>query len=79
LLQAKVSSRQPYQVHRSEMDQLSLYSTWPDFEYVSSGPQLNGLRRSVRPKVSHMGAQYLLIDDRGPNDPASGLLGAPGT
>ena len=33
----------------------------------------------MAPKVAHPGAQYMLIDDRPPDHPQSGLLGLPGT
>lgn len=78
LFQAKASSQQPYHIHGGEVSQLRLYRDWPDFEYTRSS-FLNGQKRSVTPKTPHPGAQYLLIDDRPPNDPMSGLLGVPGT
>lgn len=74
LYQAKISSKQPHRISKSELDQLTLYKDWPDFEYVKS-PPLTGQRRSVSPKVCHPGAQYMLIDDRSYDDPLSGLLG----
>lgn len=77
LYQAKVSSSQPYRVPSGDRDQLSLYTKWPDFEYHKS-PPFTGERRSVAPKVAHSGAQYMLIDDRPPDHPRSGLLGLPG-
>lgn len=78
LFQAKMSARQPYRISHSESDQLALFTTWPDFQYHSSGA-LTGMQRSVKPKMLHTGAQYLLIDDRPPTEPHSGLLGLPGT
>ena len=78
LYQAKMSSKQPHRIGSSERDQLALYTSWPEFEYHRS-PPLSGQRRNVTPKLPHMGAQYMLIDDRPPSDPQSGLLGAPGT
>jgi len=78
LYQAKMSSKQPHRIQASGKDQLKLYTDWPDFQYHNS-PPLTGERRSVSPKVPHTGAQYLLIDDRPPNNPQSGLLGFPNT
>lgn len=78
LYQAKMSSSQPYRVGSGEKDQLELYTEWPAFKYVNS-PPLTGQTRDVIPKMKHTGAQYMLIDDRPPNDPNSGLLGLPGT
>jgi hypothetical protein len=78
LFQAKASSRQPYPIHRSDADQLRLYVEWPDFVYERSS-FLTGMNRSVTPKTPHSGAQYMLIDDRPPDEPGSGLLGLPGT
>jgi hypothetical protein len=78
LFQAKVSAQQPYHIHTNETNQLRLYRDWPDFEYTRSS-FLTGQRRSVTPKTPHSGAQYLLIDDRPPREPMSGLLGFPGT
>lgn len=78
LFQAKASAQQPYRIPTSETDQLRLYRDWPDFEYKRSS-FLNGQKRAVTPKTPHPGAQYLLIDDRPPNEPMSGLLGFPGT
>lgn len=74
LFQAKASANQPYQIHSEEQNQLYLYKDWPDFEYVKSS-FLNGQKRSVTPKTPHSGAQYLLIDNRPPTEPLSGLLG----
>ncbi|MCL4203554.1 MAG: hypothetical protein KJ000_13710 [Pirellulaceae bacterium] len=78
LYQAKMSSKQPYVVPRSETHQLALYTDWPQFSYKSPGA-LAGTKRDINPKVPHTGAQYMLIDDRPPNDPQSGLLNFPGT
>ncbi len=78
LFQAKASSKQPYKLAQSEQVQLRLYMDWPDFVYTRSS-RLNGQSRSISPKSPHAGAQYLLIDDRTPNDPMSGLMGYPGT
>jgi hypothetical protein len=78
LFQAKATSNQPYRIRAAERDQLCLYSEWPDFTYTRSG-FLTGQKRSVTPKTPNAGAQYLLLDDRPPHDPSSGLLGIPGT
>lgn len=78
LYQAKMSSKQPYVVPNSETHQLSLYTDWPKFSYKSPGT-LSGTTRDINPKVRHAGAQYMLIDDRPPSDPQSGLLNFPGT
>lgn len=78
LFQAKASAQQPYRVCAGERDQLRLYADWPDFVYMRAS-FLTGQKRSVTPKTPHSGAQYLLIDDRSPDEPMSGLLGFPGT
>ena len=78
LFQAKSSAKQPHCIRSAETDQLCLYRDWPDFAYTQSS-FLNGQKRTVTPKTPHSGAQYLLIDDRPPSDPKSGLLGLPGT
>ncbi len=78
LYQAKKSSKQPYTVHTNETHQLALYTDWPQFTYINSSV-LNGITRDINPKVPHTGAQYMLIDDRPPNDPQSGLMNFPGT
>jgi len=78
LFQAKVSAQQPYRIHTGERDQLRLYVDWPDFTYTRA-TALTGQKRSVTPKAPHSGAQYILIDDRPPHEPMSGLLGFPGT
>lgn len=77
LYQAKMSSKQPYRVGSGEADQLRLYTDWPLFTYHRSRP-LTG-QRDVTPKLPHTGAQYMLIDDRPPSDPQSGLWGLAGT
>lgn len=79
LYQAKKSSDQPYTIRKGDLDQFQLYSTWPEFTYVNSGKLLNGQMRHVRPSAPRRGAQYLLIDDRPPERPESGMLGFPGT
>ena len=73
-----MSSKQPYPIRAAERHQLQLYAEWPDFRYARSSG-LTGQTRNVNPKAPHAGAQYLLIDDRPPDEPASGLLGFPGT
>lgn len=78
LYQAKKSADQPYHLRGNDEDQLKLYSTWPAFTYVTSG-SLNGQKRHVKPSAPRRGAQYLLIDDRPPERPESGILGSPGT
>lgn len=78
LYQAKMSSKQPYRVPKGEEHQLTLYTDWPEFEYVKS-PPLSGEKRAVLPNAPHSGAQYLLIDDRPPGDPRSGLQAIAGT
>lgn len=79
LYQAKKSSDQPCMIRKGDLDQFQLYSTWPEFTYVNSGKLLNGQMRHVRPSAPRRGAQYLLIDDRPPERPESGMLGFPGT
>lgn len=79
LYQAKKSSNQPYKIHNNELDQYKLYSEWPEFTYVRSGKLLNGKKRKVKPSAPRRGAQYLLIDDRPPEQPESGMLGLLGT
>jgi|CXWL01.1.fsa_nt_gi hypothetical protein len=78
LYQAKMSSMQPYVVQSNEAHQLALYTDWPQFTYIRAGV-LNGVTRDINPKVPHTGAQYMLIDDRPPSDPQSGLMNFPGT
>lgn len=77
LYQAKMSSKLPHRVSSNEFDQLRLYTDWPLFAYHRSQP-LTG-QRDVTPKLPHTGAQYMLIDDRPPSDPESGLSGVAGT
>ena len=77
LYQAKMSSKQPHKIGSKEMDQLMLYTNWPPFNYYNSYP-LAG-QRDIIPKLPHTGAQYMLIDDRSPNDPQRGLSGLSGT
>lgn len=78
LFQAKCSSDQPMKIKHNEIDQLDLYSKWPEFKYVNSG-KLNGQIRHVKPSAPRLGAQYLIIDDRPVEEPESGLLGLPNT
>jgi hypothetical protein len=78
LYQAKMSSSQPYHVPKAEEHQLTLYTEWPEFEYYNS-PPLTGQHRIIIPHAPHAGAQYLLIDDRPPSDPRSGLQPFVGT
>ena len=79
LFQAKTSSQQTYRIRsKEERNQLRLYLGWPDFVYQRSS-FLTGLKRSVTPKAPHAGAQYMLIDNRSPEQPMSGLLGFPGS
>ena len=49
LLQAKVTSDQPYEVDRNGQVQLALYSKWPEFTYARP-PGLASKKRSVTPK-----------------------------
>ncbi len=77
LYQAKMSSKQPHRVGPGETDQVRLYSDWPLFKYYRSRPLAGEI--DVVPKVRHTGAQYMLIDDRPPRDPQSGLRGIAGT
>jgi len=59
LLQSKMIQTLPAKVKKSDLDQLTLYRRWPDFEYVSA--PLAGRTRSVAPKMPHEGGQYLVI------------------
>lgn len=77
LYQAKVSSEQPYRIHPND-DQYALYFLWPEFSYVSPSCFRNKTRK-LAPSAPRRGAQYLLIDDRSPNHPLSGLKGIRGT
>jgi hypothetical protein len=78
LLQAKMASGS-YTIPPSEQHQLMLYTDWPKFTYTRSGPRLNGASRELQPKIPHLGAQYLLIDDGKMGMSAGGILGFPGT
>ncbi len=77
LYQAKRVQGQPVRLKVGD-DQLALYTAWPAFKYTGSGI-LNGMERSVRPSAPRRGAQYLLIDERPPEDPSAGIVGEPGT
>jgi hypothetical protein len=79
LLQAKMVSQSEYKIPPQERHQLRLYESWPHFEYVRSGPRLNGYGRDIRPKARHNGAQYLLIDNQMPGTTSPALLGLPNT
>lgn len=74
LLQAKMTSTHATRIPSGDLHQLTLYRDWPDFTYRRAST-LNGITRSIQPKVSNDGAQYLLID----NHPVLGLTGGPGT
>lgn len=79
LLQAKMTNRQVVTIaSKGDLVQLSLYTDWPEFEYVRS-VSLNGIKRDIVPKTPQAGAQYLLVDGRGPTDPRSGMQGLRGT
>lgn len=79
LLQAKMCRRHMTTINsRGDLVQLLLYADWPAYEYVRTST-LNGVKRDITPKTAHGGAQYLLVDSRGPGDPDSGILGIPGT
>lgn len=78
LLQAKMSSSAIHTVGASDLHQLGLYTQWGRITYRRS-TGLSGQTRDVTPNAAHPGAQYLLIDDRGPADPNSGVTGKPGT
>lgn len=65
LLQAKMYSNSTHKIQSNELHQLKLYQEWPAFQYQRSGPLLNNLVRNVLPKLSHSGAQYLLVDTYG--------------
>ncbi len=62
LLQAKVLNHALLRIHKSDKNQLELYSKWPEFIYHRAG-FLNGEKRDVLPKTINNGAQYLLIDN----------------
>ena len=78
LLQAKMSNSPVHAVGANDLIQLGLYTNWGSFKYTRTAG-LTGQVRSVTPSQSHRGAQYLLIDSNGPNDPNSGLSGLPNT
>jgi hypothetical protein len=78
LLQAKMSANPTYSVAAADLHQLELYTKWGQFTYQRT-LGLTGQLRVVTPAAAHAGAQYLLIDDGGPMNPASGVSGAPGT
>lgn len=62
LLQAKKNNYPWDKTSISSKDhQLTLYTKWPMFEYRRAGI-LNGKIRSINPKTSTPGAQYLLIE-----------------
>jgi hypothetical protein len=63
LLQAKISNDEEIKLSSSggDMQQLRLYSEWPEFCYTRAG-NLNGIERDIKPKVFTSGAKYLLID-----------------
>lgn len=61
LFQAKMITRNPYTLPKSEHHQQVLYSQWPDFKYKKSAI-LKNEPRSVMPKGMHPGAKYLAID-----------------
>lgn len=61
LLQAKKATGVPHTVSPSDQHQHILYSSWPDFSYVSP-KELSTLFRQVTPKAPHDGAKYLLIE-----------------
>lgn len=79
LLQAKMSTSPMLTVGSAERHQLGLYTQWGTFTYRRTSPALNGQTRTVTPHAAHDGAQYVLVDSRGPVNLASGLSGAPGT
>lgn len=63
LLQAKKNNNPWGKTKIQSTDhQLVLYTKWPLFKYQRAG-RLNGKRRSIHPKSSTPGAQYLLIDE----------------
>lgn len=67
LLQAKKNNNPFGKTFISSIDhQLTLYTKWPVFQYRKAG-HLNGKKRSIHPKASTPGAQYLLIDEQ-PNN-----------
>jgi hypothetical protein len=78
LLQAKMSASQQHPVGANDQVQLTLYTAWGAFKYTRTSG-LSGASRSVTPLGRHAGAQYLLIDSRGPMNVNSGVTGMPGT
>jgi len=79
LLQAKMSAEIEQSISASnELVQLKLYQDWPKFKYYRT-LGLSGQSRDVVPKKSHLGAQYLLIDNSGRYSAHSGIIGFPGT
>lgn len=64
LLQAKKNNNPFNKTIIPSIDhQLTLYTKWPAFRYKRAG-HLNGKKRSIHPKASTPGAQYLLIDEQ---------------
>ena len=63
LFQAKKAKRIP--TDPDNMNQHHLYAYWPEYEYVRSGPSLNGRKRKVTGPHLYAGAKYLIlcIDD----------------
>jgi len=78
LLQAKMSSSNLLTIGPAEEHQLALYEGWGKFTYKETFG-LSGQTRDVTPHSAHSGAQYLLIDDRGPAETDSGVLWRPNT
>ena len=77
LLQAKMSAARTTTLKSADLVQLSLYTGWGQFTYRRT-LGLSGQTRAVTPHSAHRGAEYLLIDSSGPNNPTSGLSGANG-
>lgn len=67
LLQAKKGSSTGNNPINPQDHQLLLYTKWPVFMYHrgknNAGINFNGATRSVYPKATHPGAQYLIIDE----------------
>lgn len=59
LIQAKIAENKGPKP--DNMNQLYLYGFWPEFEYVRSGPDLNGKRRFITGPFLYEGAKYLFI------------------
>jgi len=78
LLQAKMTKSDLLTIGKKEEHQLALYEGWGKFSYWRTSG-LSGKKRIVSPTSAHSGAQYLLIDDRGPTIPDSGLMKCPDT